>query len=85
MSGRIVRSSERVSRKARQVAAHLRARVRERGSDCYVKSKDIAEDVDLSPQEIGACMRELRECGDPDLSVEKWAYSNATTWRVALE
>lgn len=49
--------------------------------ELYFKSKFIAEEVDLSPKEIGALMVKLRDSAS-ELSVEKWSYTSATTWRV---
>ena len=49
--------------------------------DLYFKSKFIAEEVGLSPKEIGALMVKLRESAT-DLVIEKWSYTSATTWRV---
>ncbi|ELZ79310.1 hypothetical protein C454_13483 [Haloferax gibbonsii ATCC 33959] len=47
----------------------------------YFKSKFIADDVGLSPKEIGALMVKLRDSAT-DLTIEKWSYTSATTWRV---
>ena len=57
--------------------------LREKASDgeLYFKSKFIADEVDLSPKEIGALMVQLRESAT-DLEIEKWSYTSATTWRV---
>ena len=49
--------------------------------DLYFKSKFIADEVGLSPKEIGALMVKLRDSAT-ELSVEKWSYTSATTWRV---
>jgi CRP-like cAMP-binding protein len=49
--------------------------------EMYFKSKFIAEDVGLSPKEIGALMVKLRESA-AELEVEKWSYTSATTWRI---
>jgi len=49
--------------------------------ELYFKSKFIADEVGLSPKEIGALMVKLRDDAS-DLSVEKWSYTSATTWRV---
>ena len=49
----------------------------------YFKSKYIAEDLGLTPKEIGNLVVKLREA-DTDLRIERWAYTNATTWRVRL-
>ena len=61
----------------------LREYLAEKANDgeLYFKGKFIAEDVDLSPKEIGALMVKLRD-SCPDLEVEKWSYTSATTWRV---
>jgi hypothetical protein len=47
----------------------------------YFKSKFIAEEVGLSPKEIGALMVKLKDSAT-ELQVEKWSYTSATTWRV---
>ena len=49
--------------------------------ELYFKSKFIADEVDLSPKEIGALMVKLRDSAS-DLTVEKWSYTSATTWRI---
>jgi len=49
--------------------------------EMYFKSKFIADEVGLSPKEIGALMVKLRDSAT-DLEVEKWSYTSATTWRV---
>lgn len=49
--------------------------------ELYFKGKFIAEDVGLSPKEIGALMVKLSDSAT-DLDVEKWSYTGATTWRV---
>jgi CRP-like cAMP-binding protein len=47
----------------------------------FFKSKFIAEDVGLSPKEIGALMVKLRDSAT-DIVIEKWSYTSATTWRI---
>jgi CRP-like cAMP-binding protein len=49
--------------------------------EVYFKSKFIADDVGLSPKEIGALMVKLRDSA-AELEVEKWSYTSATTWRI---
>jgi hypothetical protein len=49
--------------------------------EMYFKSKFIADEVGLSPKEIGALMVKLKESA-AELHVEKWSYTSATTWRV---
>jgi hypothetical protein len=50
--------------------------------EVYIKSKFIADEVELSPKEIGALMVKLRDSA-ADLDIEKWSYTSATTWRVS--
>ena len=69
--------------KARPLVSYLRARVREEGQ-LYVKSRVIAEDIDLSSKEIGSYMKRLQTT-EIDLTVEQWSYTNGTTWRVSKE
>lgn len=58
-------------------------------SEYYVKGKQIADDVDSSAKQIGSLMSRFQESypddRDVDLSVEKWAYTSATTWRVSRQ
>ncbi|WP_129112793.1 DUF7123 family protein [Halegenticoccus tardaugens] len=49
--------------------------------ELYFKSKFIADEVGLSPKEIGALMVKLRDSAT-DLTIEKWSYTSATTWRI---
>ncbi|SMO58010.1 DUF7123 family protein [Halorubrum cibi] len=49
--------------------------------EMYFKGKFISDDVELSPKEIGALMVKLSESAT-ELTVEKWSYTGATTWRV---
>ena len=65
--------------KDEQLADYLRSRVED--GEMYFKSKFIADEVGLSPKEIGALMVKLKDSAE--LEVEKWSYTSATTWRVA--
>lgn len=53
-----------------------------RDGELYFKSKFIADEVGLSPKEIGALMGEFED-SETDLDIERWSYTGATTWRVA--
>jgi len=61
----------------------LRAFLERKAADgeMYFKSKFIADEVGLSPKEIGALMVKLKESAT-ELEIEKWSYTSATTWRV---
>ncbi|MEA1930224.1 DUF7123 family protein [Halohasta litorea] len=65
--------------KDERLADYLRARVDD--GEMYFKSKFIADDVGLSSKEIGALIVKLQDSVD-DLSIERWSYTGATTWRV---
>ncbi|MFB6308571.1 MAG: hypothetical protein ABEH35_04500 [Haloarculaceae archaeon] len=78
MSATAKPSTEELSKEER-----LKSFLTEKAADgeMYFKSKFIADEVDLSPKEIGALMVKLRESAS-DLTIEKWSYTSATTWRV---
>jgi len=65
--------------KAERLQQYLRERVA--NGDRYFKSKFIAEDVELSPKEIGALIVRLQQSAT-DISIEPWSYTGATTWLV---
>jgi len=65
--------------KEARLATYLRERAD--AGDMYFKSKFIAEEVGLSAKEIGALIVKLQDSID-DLSIERWSYTGATTWRV---
>lgn len=68
--------------KTERLARYLRTEVERSGGVMYVKGRSIADDVDLSPQEIGSILSDLQDAA-LDLEVEKWAYTTATTWRIS--
>ncbi|MEY7851930.1 hypothetical protein AB7C87_22320 [Natrarchaeobius sp. A-rgal3] len=82
MSTRASPSGQYGSPKAQRLVSYFRDELEERSGDLYVKGKFIANDVDLSPKEIGALMVQLQGSVD-DLEIEKWSYTSATTWRIA--
>lgn len=47
----------------------------------YFKSKYIANDLGLSPKEVGTNLAILADICD-ELEILRWSYSNSTTWRV---
>jgi CRP-like cAMP-binding protein len=61
----------------------LRAYLAQKAEDgeVYFKSKFIADEVGLSPKEIGALMVKLKDSAT-EVEIEKWSYTSATTWRV---
>ena len=63
--------------------ARLKQYLKDQASEgeMYFKSKFIADEVNLSPKQIGAIMVKLTDTAT-DITVEKWSYTGATTWRV---
>ena len=73
-------TADEIPPKAKTVIEYLKARVEKEGV-CYLKSRDIASDIELSPKEIGAYMERIGK--QTTLSVEPWAYTKVTTWRIS--
>ncbi|ELZ41753.1 hypothetical protein C471_05831 [Halorubrum saccharovorum DSM 1137] len=73
-------STESTASKADRLAAFLREEAAD--GETYIKAKFIADDVGLSPKEIGALIVQLQDSVQ-DLDIEKWSYTGATTWRVS--
>ena len=65
--------------KEERLRRYLRAKAE--AGDYYFKSKFIADEVGLSPKEIGALMVKLKDTAQ-EIEIEKWSYTSATTWRV---
>lgn len=66
----------------RIVKRYLEHRV-ERG-DRYFKSKSIATDLGLSPQETGKVIVQLRDENN-DLIIERWSSGSPLTWFIEFE
>lgn len=52
-----------------------------RDGEFYFKSKFIADDVGMTPKQIGALMYKLRD-SMTELEIERWSYTGATTWHI---
>ena len=63
----------------RKLISYLKQKVDE-GEQIF-RSKHIAEDLDLSPKQIGVYLGGHN--GEGGLVVEKWARSRSTTWKVS--
>lgn len=62
------------------LADHIRKQVR--AGNIYFKSSNLAEELGMSPKEVGSNLVFLKQEID-DLEIEKWARaSKATTWRI---
>jgi hypothetical protein len=64
--------------KARQLLRYFDGEV---DGECYLKSRDIAREIDLSAKEIGAMMIRLQDV-PVGPTIEKWGYTNGTTWQI---
>ncbi|AFZ71843.1 DUF7123 family protein [Natronobacterium gregoryi] len=82
MSTSATPSTQHQSTKAQRLVEYFKDELERQSGDLYVKGKFIADDVDLSPKEIGALMVQLQDSVE-ELEIEKWSYTSATTWRVS--
>lgn len=73
---------ENLSKNATTLANYLLAEIEAGGGPLYVKSKFIAEDLNLSTHEIGQLLRQLQDANIA-LDVEPWGKYRSTTWRIA--
>ena len=64
--------------KQRRILEYLRE---EAATRTYFKSRLIAEDLNMTPKEVGTNMTAIHR-GEFDVEVEKWGYSSGTTWMV---
>lgn len=80
MSAAITENQVFGNQKATRLYNHLKTQVENQG-ELYIKSKFIADDVGLSPKEIGSLIPKLQDAS-LDLTIERWSYSGATTWRI---
>ena len=79
MSSMLQPSNDEEMTKEERLRSYLEQKAED--GEMYFKSKFIADEVGLSPKEIGALMVKIRDSAS-DLHVEKWSYTSATTWRV---
>lgn len=63
----------------RRLASYLRERAAD--GEFYFKSKFVADDLGMTPSQVGRLVSRLDDSVE-DLEVERWSYTNATTWRV---
>jgi len=68
--------------KREQLTQFLRERAAE--GERYWKSKQIAEELELSPKEVGIYLSKIQRDDDRDVELEQWGTSRgAATWRVS--
>jgi hypothetical protein len=72
-------TTEQPESKEEMLRRYLAEKARE--GEFFFKSKFIADEVGLSPKEIGALMVKLKDSAS-ELTIEKWSYTSATTWRI---
>lgn len=66
-----------LSEKQRRILEYLREH---RTDTTYFKSRLIADELGLSPKEVGTNMAAVADAAE--FPVEKWGYSSSTTWMV---
>lgn len=59
------------------VSAHLRAKLQQTEGSLYVKSRFLAEEMELSAREIGTALGRLAD-REGRLTVERWAKSGGS-------
>lgn len=64
--------------KQRRILQYLREQSQ---TKTYFKSRLIGDELDMTAKEVGVNMPALVD-GEFDVTVEKWGYSNSTTWKV---
>lgn len=74
-----VAAAQQMNDKQNRIVNYLEDKVD--GGKVYFKSKFMSDELDMSPKEIGANMLRLADQCE-QLSIEKWSYASATTWRV---
>lgn len=68
-----------LSEEDQRILEYLRSSV-SRG-EAYFRSKNIAEQLELSAKQVGARLPKLAEQSE-DVDIEKWGRARSTTWRV---
>ena len=71
--------SEGMNEKQSEIVDYLESKVDD--GKCYFKSKFMSDELGMSSKEIGTNMLRLSERCER-LSIEKWSYASATTWKV---
>lgn len=71
-------STAQLTAKQQQIVEYLDSALESR---TYFKSRQIANDLDLSTKEVGANITALIGTVD-DLTIERWGYSTSTTWKI---
>lgn len=74
-----VAAAQEMNDKQHRIVNYLEDKVED--GKIYFKSKFMSDELDMSPKEIGANMLRLADQCE-QLSIEKWSYASATTWRV---
>lgn len=67
-----------LNEKQRRILAYLA----DHPDQTYFKSRLVGDALDLSAKEVGANMAPIDDV--PGVTIEKWGYSGATTWKVSV-
>ena len=63
----------------RRILSYLRESVSK--GERYFRSKNIAEQLELSSKQVGVRLPELAEKSE-EMDIEKWGRARSTTWKV---
>jgi hypothetical protein len=65
--------------------SHIRREARAAGGETYLKSRDIAAELDVGPRQVGIRLAYICRHADIPLDIEKWGCTNAAaTWRASV-
>lgn len=71
-----------LSEEDHRILSHLRDKVK--SGEVYLRSRHIAEAVDLTANQVGARLARLADKVDEDeIEIEQWSRSRSTTWRIS--
>lgn len=65
-----------------RILTYLRERAK--GGEQYLRSKHIADAIDLTAKQVGARLPRLAEQSE-EIDIEQWSRARSTTWRVTPE
>jgi DNA-binding Lrp family transcriptional regulator len=65
-----------------RILTYLRERAK--GGEQYLRSKHIADAIDLTAKQVGSRLPRLAEHSE-DIDIEKWSRARSTTWRVTSQ
>jgi uncharacterized membrane protein len=69
--------------KQEKILLHIKSKLVEKDSSFYTRSKEIGQALGLTSHEVGSNLKKICNKVEPEsFSIERWAKSNSTTWRI---